>query len=42
MLIKIPEAPVAFANSRNSARVTNLPEFLYAGFLGKSLKTVAI
>ena len=33
MLIRIPKTAFAFAKSRNSGRVTNLPKFLLAGFL---------
>lgn len=33
MFIRIPETAFALAKSRNSVRVTNLPLFLFSGFL---------
>ena len=36
-LIRTPRIALAFAKSRNSARVKNLPFSLYAGFLGKAM-----
>jgi len=37
MFIKMPVTALAFANSKNSDSKTNLPLFLFAGFLLKSL-----
>lgn len=37
MFIKIPVTSLALANSKNSESKTNLPLFLFAGFLWKPL-----